>query len=418
MEDNNRQQTSYYDNIFKIGGFWVGDSQRPAYDAVMEIAESDQRALLCIFGKEGIGKKRLLNALWRFMQENQPGTKVLLTSADKTVQRLSHSLEGAGYEAVFHDYSQYDMLLITDIQHLAGAMQTQENYVSLLKMLYESGKRIILTFSDIENSESIDARLSENGFIGKKVAIRLKPPYFNDSEVKKLSPYIDHQPSVLLLAARPGMCKTQIAAAVANYEAEYHQKKVLYISLDHSKRYMHYVAMPCQHRNVILDAENPRGADFSALTIREILNSVSSPDLIIIDYVQLMNSIAGSQQKTIFRDRPTLYRQLIKEIKDIAEDFRTTVLCVSPLARNIKNRADKRPVLSDLRLNGLDSFVDNSDVILLMYRELPKHIFPCGKENERYDKEAGYGQPIICQIAKNRFGNIGVISLDWNLRSV
>lgn len=117
-------------------------------------------------------------------------------------------------------------------------------------------------------------------------------------------------------------------------------------------------------------------------------------DLIIIDYLQLMKS------DTYYRSRYEEITSISRECKVLAKKLKTPVLALAQLNRELENREDKRPRLSDLRDSG--SLEQDADKVYFIYRD------------EVYNEPSDHPgtAEIICR--KNRNGQDGIASLHWD----
>ena len=87
---------------------------------------------------------------------------------------------------------------------------------------------------------------------------------------------------------------------------------------------------------------------------------------------------------------------------DIASEFQTPIIALSQLSRNVENRINKRPILSDLRESG--SIEQDADLVLMLYRENYYN-----STTEKFEKLA----PAELIIAKHRNGPLGVVKLSF-----
>lgn len=113
--------------------------------------------------------------------------------------------------------------------------------------------------------------------------------------------------------------------------------------------------------------------------------------LVVVDYLQLIRCKAENRTREI--------GVISRELKQLAKDFRCPVLALSQLTRKCEERADKRPMMYDLRESG--DIEQDADVIMLLYRE--EYYFP---DTER----RGVAE---VNIAKQRNGPTGVVELVW-----
>ena len=139
--------------------------------------------------------------------------------------------------------------------------------------------------------------------------------------------------------------------------------------------------------------------DSAAITAGEMksaLRRVKNLGLVVIDYLQLMtgSSKAGN-------NRVNEVSEITRAVKVLAKELDVPVILCSQLSRNTDNRADHRPVLSDLRESG--SIEQDADVVMFLYRE-------------GYYKQESDQNIAECIIAKNRHGETGAVKLHWEGR--
>jgi replicative DNA helicase len=114
-------------------------------------------------------------------------------------------------------------------------------------------------------------------------------------------------------------------------------------------------------------------------------------DLIIIDYIQLMSSGARSENRV--QEVSFISRQL----KVLAKELNVPVLAAAQLSRAVEQRADKLPVLSDLRESG--SLEQDADVVMFIYRP------------DQYEKDTAMQNVAEIIVAKHRNGPVGSVQL-------
>ena len=228
---------------------------------------------------------------------------------------------------------------------------------------------------------------------------------------------------LVLLAARPGMGKTSMALNVLLDAGKKSGKKVAFFSLEMSREQLalRLISSECFVDNKKLvtgkltdeDWESVAAAadslnrstilidDDSSVTVADILakcRRVEDLGLIIIDYLQLMQS-AGGKSGNRGENRQQIVSDISRSLKIMAKDLNVPVLCLSQLSRANESRQDKRPMLSDLRESG--AIEQDADIVLFLYRE------------GYYNKDTENPNLAECIIAKNRHGETRTVELQW-----
>lgn len=226
---------------------------------------------------------------------------------------------------------------------------------------------------------------------------------------------------MILIAARPSMGKTTFALNIAEHAALREHKSVVIFSLEMSKEQLAYKLL-CSEANVDMlklrtgaledsDWENIARAtgplskakvyidDTAGVTVMEMrskcrrLKLEYGIDLIVIDYLQLMSGGSGTD------NRQQEVSEISRSIKALAKEMECPVIALSQLSRAPEQRADHRPMLSDLRESG--SIEQDADIVMFLYRDEYYH-----DDSEKKN----IGEVII---AKNRHGETGNVELVW-----
>ncbi len=133
---------------YSFQSFVVGSSNQFANAASRAVANLPALAYnpLFIYGGVGLGKTHLLNAIGLDILKNRPDLKVLYIHAEQFTNELINSIR---YEKMFEFRKKYrescDILLIDDIQFIAGKERTQEEFFHTFNFLYESRRQVVLT---------------------------------------------------------------------------------------------------------------------------------------------------------------------------------------------------------------------------------------------------------------------------------
>ena len=231
------------------------------------------------------------------------------------------------------------------------------------------------------------------------------------------------QPSnLIVLGARPGHGKTSFALNLATTAAVEARRPVLFFSLEMSAQEINGRLLCAEARvdstrmrsGKLLDSDWPKLAaamgrlqgtplhidDNPMVTVmdirakaRRLRAQLGDLGLVVVDYIQLMTG------RTTAETRQIQVSEISRGLKLLARELDCPVLALSQLSRNLEQRADKRPMLSDLRESG--ALEQDSDVVLFLYRDEMYH-------DDSPDR--GLAETII---AKHRGGATGVCRLAW-----
>ena len=230
---------------------------------------------------------------------------------------------------------------------------------------------------------------------------------------------------LIILAGRPSMGKTALSLNIASNLIKNEKLPVLFFSLEMSKEQIMYrlLSMETNINQMRLKSGKLYQNDWIKLNkiiktiskfpffvddtfnlsiqdirskIKTILFEQNELALVIIDYIQLMQN---TKLKT--ENRVQELSEITRSLKTIAREFNIPIIGLSQLSRNVENRIDKKPILSDLRESG--SIEQDADLVLMLYQN---------KSSSQPDLKNSKVIELI--IAKQRNGPTGKIKLKFD----
>ena len=142
--ENAADPSSIYDYTF--GNFIVGPSNKFAHAAAQAVAANPAGAYnpLLIYGSSGLGKTHLLYAIGNEIKKNNPNMDIVYVKGDDFTNELIQAIGNATTSEFKQKYRQADVLLVDDVQFIAGKNSTQEEFFHTFNALYEDHKQIVL----------------------------------------------------------------------------------------------------------------------------------------------------------------------------------------------------------------------------------------------------------------------------------
>ena len=132
---------------FTFENFIKGPSNQFAFAAAQAVAANPSGAYnpLFIYGGSGLGKTHLLTAIQTEIKRTHPDFVIMYVTCEQFTNELIASIRENRNAEFREKYRQTDILLMDDIQFIAGKIQTQEEFFHTFNTLYESGRQIVLT---------------------------------------------------------------------------------------------------------------------------------------------------------------------------------------------------------------------------------------------------------------------------------
>ncbi len=180
-DDKAEKSITSFDSNYTFENFVVGESNKFAYKASRAVADNPTAYNpLFIYGQSGLGKTHLMKAIAAEIMKKNPDYNVIIAKGESFTNELIEALAKKDTAGFKEKYRRADMLLIDDIQFIAGKVSTQEEFFHTFNALYEANKQIVLTSDrppkDMKQLEDRLRSRFESGLI-----IDIQPP---DAELR------------------------------------------------------------------------------------------------------------------------------------------------------------------------------------------------------------------------------------------
>ena len=130
-----------------------------------------------LYSSPGLGKTHLVQAVGHTLLQLQPKAKVAYVHAHEYLRSVMSAASTNTFDALKQKYKQYDLLILDDVQFIAGKDRTMEEFFYLFNHFYSERKQIILTSDELpENIDRMDVRLKTR--FSQGLTMRLEPPEF------------------------------------------------------------------------------------------------------------------------------------------------------------------------------------------------------------------------------------------------
>lgn len=193
---------------FTFDNFIVGSGNRFAQAASVALAQNPNNNTfnpIFLYGGSGLGKTHLMHAIGNHINSMHKDKKILYIQTEQFVNEFIYTIQENNYDVFRNKYRNCDLLLIDDIQFIAGKERMQEEFFHTFNALYESGSNIVITCDKPPQSLlTLEERLRTRFSSG--LIVDIQPP--------------DYETRVAILRHKAKINKTTLDEAILNYIAE------------------------------------------------------------------------------------------------------------------------------------------------------------------------------------------------------
>ena len=331
---------------FSIDSFVVGPNNRSAYAAALYAINSPCSSNpIFLYSKSGLGKTHLIQAIGNEYKARHPEAKVLYITSDDFLNEYVKYIRGQRADELRDFFTTVDMLLIDDIQFLAGRVETQKMFFNIFNFLISHNRQIIIT-SDCSPSEL------------KDLPDRLVSRFSGGLTVSITSPNRDTLIDILKMKIKVrGLDEKMFAPEVLDYLSQNYCKNVR--ELEGAFTTLLFAITTCKHPDVIdmaftktvFQVDEKKKENRGKITIDTIINEVGEYYSITESQLKSksrIGQIALARQIAMYLAR-TLLNMTYQGIgKSFGKDHTTVMANVQKIQESEKNDAMMKTTLEKL----------------------------------------------------------------------
>ena len=193
---------------YTFDNFIVGNGNRFAQAACVALAQNpnvNNFNPIFLYGGSGLGKTHLMHAIGNYVNKNFPEKKLLYVQTEQFVNEFIYTIQENNYDVFRNKYRYCDLLLIDDIQFIAGKERMQEEFFHTFNALHQAGSNIVMTCDKPPQSLlTLEERLRTRFSSG--LIVDIQPP--------------DYETRVAILRHKAEVNRTTISEDIIDYIAE------------------------------------------------------------------------------------------------------------------------------------------------------------------------------------------------------
>lgn len=335
---------SFLNPKYTFDNFVIGNSNKFAQAAAIAVSEAPATSYnpLFIYGGVGLGKTHLMHAIGNKIIQNNPNTKVLYVTSEQFINELINSIKDVNYknELFRNKYRNIDVLLIDDIQFIAGKKMGQEEFFHTFNTLHQNGKQIIISSDKPPRDIPLLEERLKSRFEWGILADISMPDYETRLAILRKKVQTD---KIIIDDYILSVIATKIDSNIRELEGALN-KIVAYASLTHSPITIEIAEKSIN--DLVLQKEKVISADYIQEVVAKYFN-IDKKDLISS---KKSNDIAHPRQIAMYLCRTIGQMSFPKIGSDFGNRDHTTVMhAVNKIEKEIKEKTNTKLIVESVK---------------------------------------------------------------------
>ena len=335
---------SFLNPKYTFDNFVIGNNNKFAQAAACAVADSPATAYnpLFIYGGVGLGKTHLMHAIGNKIIQNNPNTKILYVTSEQFMNELINSIKDVNYknELFRNKYRNIEVLLIDDIQFIAGKRMGQEEFFHTFNTLHQNGKQIIISSDKPPRDIPLLEERLKSRFEWGILADISMPDYETRLAILRKKVQTD---KIIIDDYILSVIATKIDSNIRELEGALN-KIVAYAALTHSQITIEIAEKAIN--DIVLQKEKVISADYIQEVVSKYFN-IDKKDLISS---KRSNDIAYPRQIAMYLCRTVGQMSLPKIGADFGNRDHTTVMhAVTKIEKELKEKTNTRLIVESVK---------------------------------------------------------------------
>lgn len=329
---------------FTFENFIRGPSNQFAFAAAQAVAANPSGAYnpLFIYGPSGLGKTHLLNAIQIEIKKNHPDFNIVYVDCEMFTNEIVEAVKTATTENFRLKYRQADVLLIDDIQFLAGKEATQEEFFHTFNTLHNAGKQIVIACDrPAKEIKSLEERLRTRFEWG--LTADIQPP--------------DFETRVAIVRRKAELLNLKLPDDVADYIANHLKQNIRQLEGAVKKLNAYYMLegiQPCIGVTTTAIKDTLNDTQPIPVTIEKIINEVARTYNVLpadIRGKKRNANVSAARQMTMYIIREVTGMSMEAIGQEFSRDHSTVVYSINTMEKNIERDRHLKEMCDDIMKN-------------------------------------------------------------------